>query len=75
MIDEIWIQHYTPKSCEGSKQWGKPGESAPKRPKTLQSSKKVMASAFWDSHGVIFIEYLEKGWTITGAHYAALLDR
>ena len=34
-----------------------------------------MASVFWDAHGVIFIYYLEKGRTMTGAYYAALLDR
>ena len=34
-----------------------------------------MASVFWDAHGVIFIDRLEKGSTITGAYYAALLDR
>ena len=34
-----------------------------------------MASVFWDSHGVIFIDYLEKGRTITVAYWAALLDR
>ena len=30
---------------------------------------------FWDAHGVIFIDYIEKGRTITVAYYAALLDR
>ena len=35
----------------------KPGESAPKRPKTQQSAGEVMASLFWDAHGVIFIDY------------------
>ena len=34
-----------------------------------------MASVFWNAHGVIFIDYLEKGRTITGTYYAALLDR
>ena len=34
-----------------------------------------MVSVFWDAHGVIFIDYLEKGIAITGAYYAALLDR
>ena len=33
-----------------------------------------MVSIFWDAHRLIFIEYLEKGRTITGAYYAALLD-
>ena len=60
---------------EGLKQWVKPGESAPERPKTQQSAGKVMASVFRDAHGVIFIDYLEKGRTITEAYYVALLDR
>ena len=30
---------------------------------------------FWDSHGVILIDYLQKGKTITGAYYASLLDK
>ena len=34
-----------------------------------------MASVFWDAHVVIFIDYLKKGRTITGAYYAALFDR
>ena len=34
-----------------------------------------MASVFWDAHRVIFIDYLEKGRTNTGAYYAALLDQ
>ena len=74
-MNETWIHHYTPESHEGSKQWVKSDESAPKRSKTQQSSEKVMAKVFWDAHGVIFIDYLEKGRTITGAFYAALLDR
>ena len=42
---------------------------------TQQSAGKVMASVFWNAHEVIFIDYLEKGSTITGEYYAALLDR
>ena len=34
-----------------------------------------MASVFWDAHGIIFVDYLEKGKTITGAYYSPLLDR
>ena len=69
------IHHYTPESREGSKQLVKPGESAPKRPKMQQSTGEVMASVFWDEHGVIFIDYLEKDRMISGAYYAALLGR
>ena len=64
------------KSREGSKQWIKPGKSAPTRPKMKKSSGKGIASVFWDAHGVIIlIDYLQKGRKITRAYYAALLDR
>ena len=34
-----------------------------------------MATVFWDSQGVIYIDYLEKDKTITGLYYAELLGR
>ena len=34
-----------------------------------------MATVFWDSHGVLFTDFLEKGKTITGQYYSTLLDR
>lgn len=74
-MDETWIHYYTPESMQQSKQWVSPGETAPKRPKTQQWAGKVMASVFWDARGIIFIDYLEKGKTITGAYYSTLLDR
>jgi hypothetical protein len=36
---------------------------------------KVMASVFWDAEGILFIDYLEKGKTITGEYYSNLLTR
>lgn len=74
-VDETWVHYYTPESTQQSKQWVLPGESAPKRPKAQKSAGKVMATIFWDARGIIFIDYLEKGKTITGEYYAALLDR
>ena len=34
-----------------------------------------MASVFWDAEGICFIDYLEKGKTITGEYYCNLLTR
>lgn len=74
-VDETWIHHYTPETKIQSKQWTGKGESAPKKAKVVPSAGKVMATVFWDSHGIIFIDYLEKGKTITGVYYASLLDQ
>ena len=59
-MDETWIHYYTSESREGSKQWVKPGESAPKRPKMQQSAGKVVTSVFRDAHGVISLTTLRK---------------
>jgi hypothetical protein len=34
-----------------------------------------MASVFWDANGILFIDYLENGKTITGEYYSNLLTR
>jgi hypothetical protein len=41
----------------------------------VQSAGKVMASVFWDAEGILFIDYLEKGKTITREYYSNLLTR
>jgi len=74
-VDETWIHWYTPETNEQSKQWTSLGEPAPKKAKTVPSAGKVMATVFWDSQGVIYIDYLEKGKTVTGLYYAELLGR
>lgn len=73
--DETWVHHYTPETKEQSKQWIAKGEPAPKKAKTELSAGKVMATVFWDQQGIIFIDYLQHGKTITGPYYASLLDR
>ena len=52
-----------------SKQWKHPGSPPPKKFKMVHSAGKVMASIFWDSEGMIMIDYLEQGRTINGACY------
>jgi len=74
-VDETWIHWYTPETKEQSKQWTSPGEPAPKKAKTVPSAGMVMVTVFWDSQGVIYIDYLEKGKTVTGLYYAELLGR
>jgi hypothetical protein len=67
----IWIHHYTPESIQQSKQWTEAGCSAPKKTRSIPSAGKV----FWDAEGILFIDYLEKGKTITGEYYSILLTR
>jgi histone-lysine N-methyltransferase SETMAR len=74
-VDETWIHHYTPESKQQSKHWTEAGCSAQKKTSSVPSAGKVMTSVFWDAEGILFIDYLEKGKTITGEYYSNLLAR
>ncbi|KAF8789505.1 Histone-lysine N-methyltransferase SETMAR like protein [Argiope bruennichi] len=74
-MDETWIHHYTPDSKRSSAEWKAADKSGSKRPKPQKSAGKIMVSVFWDEHGILFIDYLEKGKTINSEYYMALLDR
>ena len=56
-----------------SKQWKHPGSPPPQKCKRVHSAGKVMASIFWDSQGVIMIDYLEQDRTINVSYYAGEL--
>lgn len=73
-MDETWVHHFEPETKEQSKQWKHQGSPAPKKAKAVISAGKVMASVFWDSEGILMVDYLKKGHTITGTYYASLLD-
>ena len=63
-MDETWIHHYTPEIKRSSAEWTAAGESRPKLAKTQQWAGKVMGPVFRDAHGILFINYLEKGTSI-----------
>ena len=73
--DETWVHHCDPESKMQSKQWKHLGSPPPKKFKSFHSAAKVIASIFWDSQGVIMIDYLEQGRMINGAYYAGELRR
>jgi hypothetical protein len=39
------------------------------------SSSNVLATVFWNKDGMLLIDYMEKGATITAKYYAVLLDK
>jgi histone-lysine N-methyltransferase SETMAR len=72
-MDETWIRHYAPESKQQSEQWTEAGFSAPKTTSLVPSAGKVMTSVFWDAESILFIDYFEKGKTITGEYYSNIL--
>jgi histone-lysine N-methyltransferase SETMAR len=73
--DESWIHHHDPLSKAESKEWRKPGEKPPTRPREQRSAGKILLSLFWDREGVLLMDYLPTGRTINGEYYATLIGR
>jgi histone-lysine N-methyltransferase SETMAR len=71
--DETWIHHWDPESKQESMQWKHHGSPPPRKFKVQASAGKIMASVFWDSQGLIMIDYMPHKTTINGQYYAELL--
>lgn len=74
-MDETWVHHFDPETKKQSMSWKRASSPTPKKFKVSSSAGKVMASVFWDAEGIIMVEYLEKGATITGSYYAGQIRR
>ena len=52
-----------------------PWLTPPKKFRTQPSASKVMATVFWDSKGIILIDYKPAGTSITGEYYANVIKQ
>ncbi|XP_067667439.1 histone-lysine N-methyltransferase SETMAR-like [Haliotis asinina] len=73
--DETRLHHYDPKSKQESVEWKHVTSPRTKMFKLTRSPKKVMATIFGDSKGVIYIDYLPHSTIMTGEYYANLLKK
>jgi histone-lysine N-methyltransferase SETMAR len=56
-------------------EWYHKNSPVKKKPRISKSSKKIMASVFWDERGVVFIDFLEKNTTINKERYCQTLGK
>ncbi|KFD55552.1 hypothetical protein M513_03604 [Trichuris suis] len=68
----MWLCHYDPESEQQSRQWKHVNSPRPKRARLEPRLGKVLATIFWDAEGILLIDYMEDGGTITGKYYANL---
>ena len=55
-VDATWVHYYEPENKAQSPQWV--WSPRPKKFKTQPSAGKVMATVFWDTKGVIMLDFL-----------------
>ena len=58
-----------------SMQWKHPGSAPPKKFCTQSSAGKLMAMFFWDSKGIILIDYKPAVASIIGEYYANVIKQ
>lgn len=73
--DETWVHHWDPETKQESMQWKHRGSPPPRKFRTQASAGKVMATVFWDSEGILLVDYMPHKTTITGETYAVLLEK
>ena len=73
--DETWVHHWDPETKFESMQWKHKDSPPPKKFRTQPSAGKVMATVFWDSEGILMIDYMPHKTTITGQYYAQLMPK
>ena len=73
--DEIWVYYYDPLSQQEIKIWKKPGEETPTRLRRTGPAEKIMMIIFCDKYGILLIEYLPGGTTISGSYYASIIEK
>ena len=56
-------------------QWHHLGSPSPKKFKLAPSAGKVMITVFWDSRGVILLDFLPKGETLNSTRYPESLKK
>ena len=75
MRHESITMTYDPETKIQSMPWKHKGSPTPKKFKVLPSEGKVLLSVFWNTQGVVMVDYLQRGATITGLYYAHLIHK
>jgi histone-lysine N-methyltransferase SETMAR len=72
--DETWVHYFTSESKRASKQWKHTHSPTPKKAKAICSEGKIMATVFWDSKGIIHLDFLTSQKAINAQYYSTLLN-
>jgi len=65
-VDETWLHHFDPENKAQSMAWKYVTSPLPRKFRVVVSDRKVIATVFWDAEGIVLIDYLKHGSTITG---------
>jgi len=71
--EETKVLYYNPLSMRESMEWRKLGEVLSSKAKVLQSTKKVIATLFWNTKTILMINFKPRSTTVNGDYNTSLL--
>ncbi|GFW44767.1 histone-lysine N-methyltransferase SETMAR [Trichonephila clavipes] len=73
--DETWVSYDTPESKRQSMEWRHTSSATRVKPKHIFTPRKIMCTVFWDSKGILLIDFLPRCQTINAAVYCETLRK
>ncbi|GFY12544.1 histone-lysine N-methyltransferase SETMAR [Trichonephila clavipes] len=73
--DETWVSYDTHESKRQSMEWRHTSSPTKVKPKHILTPRKIMCTVFWDSKGILLIDFLPRGQTINAAVYCETLRK
>ncbi|GFR59078.1 mariner transposase [Elysia marginata] len=72
---ESWVHHYDPGSKRQSMEYRHKNSPSPRKFKVAASARKVMLTVFWDSEGIVYIEFLEQENAVNSERFISTLRK
>jgi len=72
-MDETWLYHYDPETKQQSVEWRHSVSPRPQKFRVQKSAGKILDSIVWDQEGILRIDCLPKGHTISAEYSSSLL--
>jgi hypothetical protein len=63
--DETWVSHATSESKQQSMEWRHTSSPTKTKFKQTTSTRKIMCTVFWDRKGILLVDFLPQGSTIS----------
>ncbi len=74
-MDKSWVYLCDSETKEQSREWLQHFEDCPQKPRQTIGTGKVMAVTFFDSQGLVYVEYMCHPQTVNQRTYQAILAR
>ena len=71
--DESWVYFYNPETKRHNSQWKHAGSLRPKKAKQSKSTQELLMIPFFDSTGMIYMQWVPTGQTVNKEYYVEVL--